>query len=153
MFLVEMFYRSYIMKLNEYCGELLPESLLRQVGDWQRIDKQLKKLLPSSLADQYAVARVSDGNLVVCATTPIVAHRLKILLSSYIKQIQAFDERIEEVIVKVIPKVNNKQTKEGYVIGRVVLAEFAKTADDLKEKCPDLSSSIQKLINNHERYS
>lgn len=141
------------MKVDGYFDKVLPESLLKQVGDWQRIDAQLKKLLPSALSDQYSVVRVSDGNLIICAITPMIAHRLKMLLSSHLKQIQAFDKRIEGIIIRVIPKVKSKQTKEGYVIGSVALAEFVKTADSIESKCPDLSNAIKKLINNHKRYS
>lgn len=127
----------------------LLKGLLQQAQQWQRLDAQVKKLLPANLRAHFQTACVQEGRLVLLAANNMAASRLKMITPVLLPQLQALREDIKEVGVRVVPKTPAPPKTNSLKLSEAALSSFAQTAEDLGGRHPQLAEALAKLVAKH----
>lgn len=125
--------------------------LTQQVRLWQRLEQQIKKMLPLNLADFYQVSCVNEqGGLVVFAHNAMVASRLKMIMPALVPQLQGMDARIMKVIVKVSPQEQVHAKYKKAVLGQEAQTQLLSASEKLSHH-PELAQALSRLALSHSK--
>lgn len=132
---------------GEFVG--LVQNLFRKSQQWQKLDKQIKQLLPANLRLHIQTACVRDGILILAAANNMAASRLKMILPVLMLQVQQLDDRISEVKIKVIPKTPQPVKENSLRLPESALDAFDDAAAQLKNRHPSLAQALSDLSEKH----
>lgn len=134
-------------KLAEQDSSL--RNLLQKLYYFQRLDTQVKHLLPPNLAPHFRVVCVRDGALMIHVSGSMAASRLKMLLPALLSRIQALDAQIESVKISVSPQSPDSPKEKNFEISPTAVEMFAETAERVRHHA-DLYESLQNLVRHHQ---
>lgn len=123
----------------------LLQDLLHQSRYWRSLDKSIKKMLPENLHAYFHVVCISQGDLIIHATSPMAATRLRMLLPMLLSRIREQDSHIVQVVVKVLPQDNQVKKEKTFRISPQALGYFEETAKHLTQH-PELAHALQQLV-------
>ncbi|WP_416191099.1 DciA family protein [Neisseria sp. CCUG12390] len=127
------------------------QALLQQAQQWQRLDREVKKILPANLSAHFQTACVESGNLVLLAANNMASSRLKMILPSLLPQLRLLRDDIEAVQVRVLPKPSEQERSNTLVLSDAALQSFEQTAAKLQEQHPKLAERLENLVKKHYR--
>ncbi|WP_434779742.1 DciA family protein [Neisseria sp. Ec49-e6-T10] len=126
-------------------------ALTQQVRLWQRLELQVKKMLPLNLADFYQISCVNEqGALVVFAHNAMVASRLKMIMPALVPQLQGMDARIIKVLVKVSPQEHVHAKYKKAVLGQEAQTQLLSASEKLSHH-PELAQALSRLALSHSK--
>lgn len=127
---------------------LLLIGLLQQSQQWQKLDAQVKHVLPANLRPYFQVACIEEGCLVLLANNNMASSRLKMILPSLLPSLSMIHNGIEKVTVKVVPTVATPEKVNRLKLSETALSSFKGSADKLQDKHPELAQSLLNLVKN-----
>lgn len=135
------------MQLTHYADSQLSE-LLRRSKQWQMLDTLVKQNVPPALHDYFKVICIQNSQLIIHASHPMVAARLKLLQPALLGLL---DEQlaVDSIIIKQKPHTEAPRKSKDFKIPQRALVAFDKTAQKLQHH-PELASALQRLIEHHQ---
>ena len=124
--------------------------LLQTARYWQRLDTEVKKLLPANLHPHLSVACIEEGALILHVSGPMAATRLNMLLPTLLPALQELDDRIAVIRTRVRPPEPEAVREKNFRIDEQSLAAFERTADTLPHH-PELAEAIRTLVRNQRK--
>lgn len=126
-------------------------NLLHQAQYFQQLDRQTKRLLPENLASHFRVVCINpDGALVLYTSSNMAATRLRMLLPSLLPKIQALDERIGTVKIKILPESPAPKREKPFHLNEYVLQSFSNAAERVQHH-PELYRAMRNLVTHHQK--
>ena len=135
-------------KLGKKDGRLL--MLLKQSQQWQRLDGQVKRLMPANLHPYFQTACVEDGTLVLLASNQMALSRLRMISPGLLSKLQGIVPDIREVRVKMVPKADAPARENRLAFSPAALQGFRQTAGRL-EHHPELAAALRRLADKYSR--
>ncbi|MCP1661157.1 DciA family protein [Neisseria perflava] len=127
------------------------QNLLQISRYWQKLDREVKKILPANLRSHVQTACIDEGVLVLLAANNMAASRLKMLLPSLTPPLCALQDGIESVRVKLIPKTPPPPKANKLVLSDTALDNLERTVAQLEARHPELAHSLAALVGKHRR--
>lgn len=127
------------------------QALLQQAQQWQRLDREVKKILPANLRPHFQTACIEKGRLVLLAGNNMASSRLKMILPSLLPLLKQLHPAIIEVGVRVVPKENEPEKRNTLYLSDTALESFEQTALRLQDKHPKLAQRLEDLVKKHLR--
>lgn len=125
-------------------------NLIETAQYFQQLDKQVKRLFPPNLTAHFRVVCVRDGTLIIHATGSMAASRLKMLLPAHLPHIQALDDHIGDVQIKVLPSQPETKREKTFTISPAAVQTFAQTAERVRHH-PELHHALKQLVAHHQK--
>lgn len=125
------------------------KNLLQQAQQWQRLDENIKKILPANLRSHFQTACIRNGTLILLAANNMAASRLKMILPSLLQPLQQLDHSIHDVRVSVLPKPPAVVKSNTLKLSPAALQNFEETAEKLQESHPQLAQRLMALVKKH----
>lgn len=119
--------------------------LLQQSQQWQRLDSQVKQILPANLSAHFQVACIEEGCLVLLAANNMAASRLRMMAPGFLPQLHQIDARITQIRTKIMPKPPAQPRQNRLHMSDTALAALSDSAERLQHH-PDLAEALQKLV-------
>lgn len=129
--------------------DALLSGLLRQAGEWRRLDAAVKGLLPANLHPHFQTACVEDGRLILLAANNMAASRLKMIAPSVLPKLASLDESVRSVAVKVVPKREGLPKTNTLHLSPAALESLNSAAADLDGRHPELAEALAELVRKH----
>lgn len=129
--------------------DALLSGLLRQAGEWRRLDAAVKGLLPANLHPHFQTVCVEDGRLILLAANNMAASRLKMIAPSVLPKLAGLDESVRSVAVKVVPKRESRPKTNNLHLSKAALESFDSTAAKLEKRHPELAEALAELVRKH----
>lgn len=123
--------------------------LLGQVRKWQRLDGEVKRLVPANLHPHFQTACVENGVLVLAAANNMAASRLKMILPSVLPQLMQIDGSIRDVSVRLVPKPPAIPRENSFRLSDGILADLESTAKKVEESNPALAQVLARMASRH----
>lgn len=125
--------------------------LLQQAQQWQRLDSEVKKILPVNLRPHFQTACVQNGCLILLAANNMASSRLKMILPPLLPEFRRLRPDIAEVSVRLVPKVQEAERSNSLRLSETALQSFEETAEKLQEQHPKLARRLENLVKKHLR--
>ena len=129
--------------------DALLSGLLRQAGEWRRLDAAVKKLLPANLHPHFQTACIEDGRLILLAANNMAASRLKMIAPSVLPKLAGLDESVRSVAVKVVPKREGLPKTNTLHLRPAALESLNSAAAGLEGRHPELAEALAELVRKH----
>ncbi|MDK4683790.1 DciA family protein [Kingella negevensis] len=120
-------------------------NLLQLSRYWQQLDTQIKRLLPANLHPHFHIVCIEQDTLIIHASAPMAASRLKMLMPTLLPQIQKINQQIGKIQIKNRPKNTTPTPPKNFHISPKSLSYFEQTAQQLSHH-PELAQAMQKLV-------
>ena len=124
--------------------------LLQQSQQWQRLDAQVKQILPVNLRAHFQVACIEEGCLVLLAANNMAASRLRMIAPGLLPQLSRLDSRITQVRAKILPKPPAQPRQNRLYMSEAALTAFNDSVERLQHH-PDLAEALQKLVKHQQK--
>ncbi|MDO5640489.1 MAG: DciA family protein [Neisseria sp.] len=121
------------------------QGLLQQSRQWQRLDTQVKQILPANLRPHFQTACIEEGCLVLLAANNMAASRLRMIAPGLLPQLQAIDSRIQTVRTKIQPKPPVAPRQNKLHMSETALVALSDSAKRLQHH-PELAEALQNLV-------
>lgn len=139
------------MRLEDFAGNTQLKNLLECSRYFQKLDGEVKKLLPPNLAQYFRVVCIDEQyRLVLFVSGGVAANRLKMLIPAVLPKIQEIDNRIIQVECKVMPPVPETKREKNFSIPQEALQGFYENAQRLAHH-PELSRALYDLVRHHQK--
>lgn len=124
--------------------------LIRQARQWQKLNHEIKKILPANLrAYSQVVCIDKEGSLIILAANNMALGRLKMITPSLLAQMRDVDQRIIHVQVKPSPKAVKKEKENTLKLGDGALAALANSAERVSHH-PELAAALHKIVQKYK---
>lgn len=125
-------------------------NLLRSAHYWQRLDAQVKQILPANLRPHFQTACIDNGCLILLAANNMAASRLRMILPGLLAQVQQLDHSIIEVRTKIVPKPPATPRENRLRLSKTALDTLDDSAQQLQHH-PELAEALQRLVSRHRK--
>lgn len=122
------------------------QALLQQAQQWQRLDREVKNILPANLHAHFQTACVNNGKLILLASNTMASSRLKMILPSLLPQLKLLRADIADVQVALLPRPPKPERKNTLQLSDAALQSFEDTAAKLQTQHPKLAERLENLV-------
>ncbi|QEY25962.1 DciA family protein [Neisseria zalophi] len=125
-------------------------TLLQQSQQWQKLDRQIKQVLPANLREHFQTACIEEGTLVLLANNNMAASRLRMITPSLLPKLQNLHPDIVSVRIKTIPTRPLPPRENHLKLSKTAVQSFRHSAEQLQHH-PKLAEALQKLAEKHDK--
>ncbi|MCS4533377.1 DUF721 domain-containing protein [Neisseria montereyensis] len=133
-------------KLARRNGGLL--TLLQQSQQWQKLDRQIKQVLPANLRAHFQTACIEEGTLVLLANNNMAASRLRMITPGLLPKLQNLHPDIANVRIKTIPARPLPPRENHLKLSEAAIQSFRHSAKQLQHH-PKLAEALRELAEKH----
>ncbi|STZ75478.1 DciA family protein [Bergeriella denitrificans] len=127
------------------------QNLLQISRYWQKLDRDVQRILPANLRAHIQTACIENNELVLLAANNMAASRLKMLLPSLQPQLLGVHEGLEAVRVRLIPKAPPPPKANHLALGDAAVGAFEQAAERVAARHPDLAAALARLAEKHKK--
>lgn len=121
------------------------KNLLKMSRQWQKIDRQIKQMLPHNLHAHVQTACIENNCLILSAANSMAASRLRMITPALLPQLQKIsDIQITEIHIKVLPQNPSPERKNNLYLSNTARNALRTSAQQLSHH-PQLAQALQKL--------
>ncbi|QEY25018.1 DciA family protein [Neisseria animalis] len=126
-------------------------NLLQISRYWQKLDKEVGRILPANLRPYVRTACIEGDVLVLLAANSMAASRLKMLLPALQPSLVAVHEGLSSVRVRLVPQTPEAERVNRLELSETAVANFEQTAECLAERHPKLAQALARLAQKHRK--